>query len=150
MMTELERLASAGDLWNDLVSEFAQLAQQTEDPERWLQLGLWYLQRLNNVEYAIQSLEHAHRKNEKNDEIADAYGEALRRGEKWPEMAALTAKRVEKTEDPFRKAELLLLLADVHETRTGEIDKAVATYRRALEIDPESEAGGQLERIFRR
>src|SRR5262249_42836484 len=77
LVTELERLASAGDLWNDLVSEFAQLAQQTEDPARWLQLGRWYLDRMNNVEYAIASLDHAHRKAEKDDDIADAYGEAL-------------------------------------------------------------------------
>ena len=150
LTTELERMASAGDLWNDLVAEFAQLAQQTNEPMRWLQLGRWYLDRLNNVEYAIQALEHAHHRDDKNDDIADAYGEALRRGEKWKELVALTEKRVAVTEDPFKKAEYLLLIADVHETRTSDIDKAVWTYRKALEIDPESEAATQLERIFRR
>src|SRR5262249_7187733 len=146
---ELERLASAADLWPDLVREFAQLAEAAGAHERFRQLGKWYLERLGKPEYAIQALEHAYAKAPERAEIADQYAEAMRASGKWADLAALTDKRVAAEADPVRQGELLLLLGDLHESRTGDIDKAIAAYRRAAAIDG-TEALTNLERIFRR
>jgi tetratricopeptide (TPR) repeat protein len=149
-LRDLERLATAADHWNELIAEYAQLAQATDDPLRWLQLGRWYLDRVHHVDYAITAARQAAQKIGVAGDAGELLAEALRVAERWPELAELLGERAQHTTDPARKGELLLGLADVFETRVGDVDKAVSIYRRAAELEGGGDALAQLERIFRR
>jgi tetratricopeptide (TPR) repeat protein len=152
--SELERLASAADGWAELVAECAQLAGSTGDAARYRALGRFYLSHLPNVDYAIAAFSEARKRMPGDEEAAEGLSEALRRGERWRELCALCEERAAAAE-PARRVELLLLCADVLETRTGELERAIAAYQRALEAagargEAAPEAAAQLERIFRR
>ncbi|HEX3769911.1 MAG TPA: tetratricopeptide repeat protein [Polyangiaceae bacterium] len=70
------------------------------------------------------------------EDAALALSSLLRQTARWPELAAMLERRVESTEESAARAELLRQLGDVHRTQLGAFELSVATYARALEVDP--------------
>ena len=69
----------------------------------------------------------------------------------WAKLATLLAGEIEKVDEARRAIDLLLRLARVYEEETGQLDEAIATYRRAITADPDSkQALVALDRLFAR
>ena len=69
----------------------------------------------------------------------------------WAKLANLLASEIEKVDEPRRAIDLLLRLARVYEEETGQLEEAIATYRRAIEADPDSKTAlVALDRLFGR
>ena len=49
----------------------------------------------------------------------------------WAKLATLLASEIEKVDEPRRAIDLLLRLARIYEEETGQLEEAIATYRRA-------------------
>ena len=70
------------------------------------------------------------------DDAALALSALLRQTERWPELAAMLQRRVDRTEEAAARAELLRQLGDVHRTQLGAHEVSIGTYAQALEVDP--------------
>ncbi|MGF1469684.1 MAG: tetratricopeptide repeat protein [Sandaracinaceae bacterium] len=57
--------------------------------------------------------------------------------EQWPELLAVYETKAGIVYDPEEKKRLYLEVGTVYETEVGDIDKAIDTYQRILEIDPD-------------
>jgi tetratricopeptide (TPR) repeat protein len=69
----------------------------------------------------------------------------------WPKLANLFATELDKIEDPRRQVDLLLRLGRVYEEETSQPEQAIATYRRALEVESDSKpALVALDRLYGR
>ncbi|MFL5304124.1 MAG: tetratricopeptide repeat protein [Polyangia bacterium] len=69
----------------------------------------------------------------------------------WAKLANLFATELDKIEDPRRQTDLLLRLGRVYEEESGQTDEAIATYRRAVDADPENrQALVALDRLYGR
>jgi golgin subfamily B member 1 len=151
---ELERLAQAAGLWNDLVAEYAQLIQSMTGAQaaaHWLRLGRWYARELGHREYAISSFKQAIALDGSSVEAYAGLAEALQGGERWTDLIEVLEKQVKLETDPGKQVELWLVLGDVHETRLQQPVPAIEAYLKALAIEPDStDAMGALERLYRK
>src|SRR5262249_2867471 len=70
--------------------------------------------------------------------------------ERWPQVAELYDRELDKLEDqPERLVELGLRTAQVYEVQLENVDNAVARYRRVLDADPENQSAVRaLDRLF--
>ena len=139
---ELERIATAANKWGDLLNEYNGLVQQIEDPleqcELWVKIGRWYGEHLDRPDYGIQSL---HKALELNSESVNALRELAnfhRRAGDAPSLAETLTRIVPLEQEPEIQAETLLDLAQVQETGLVDLPSSIESYRRVLEIDPDS------------
>ncbi|MBC8070019.1 MAG: tetratricopeptide repeat protein, partial [Deltaproteobacteria bacterium] len=139
---ELERLATQTGKWSDLLNEYNGLVQQIEDVnergELWVKIGRWYGEHLNRPDYGIQSLEKALALNPESVSALRELASFHRRTESWQELAQTLARIVPLEVEPSEQAETYLALAEVQEVKLGDIEGAVESYRRVLEIDSDS------------
>ena len=91
---------------------------------------------IRRPEDAIESWRGVERDFGEADDAALALSSLLRQTARWPELAAMLERRVESTEEASARAELLRQLGDVHRGQLGAHELSVATYARALEVDP--------------
>ncbi len=67
----------------------------------------------------------------------------------WAKLSTLLAGEIEKVDEPRRAIDLLLRLARVYEEETGQLEEAIATYRRAIIADADSkQALVALDRLY--
>ncbi|HEY3358841.1 MAG TPA: SIR2 family protein [Polyangia bacterium] len=151
---ELERLAEGTGLWNELVADYAQLIQGTTGEKaaaHWLRLGQWYDKELGHREYAVSSYKQALALDPKLAGAYDALGDALYAGERFDELEEMVVQHVGHETEPAKLVELWLLVADLQETRLGRPADAIASYLKALELEPDSgDALAALERVYRK
>jgi tetratricopeptide (TPR) repeat protein len=145
---------SAGE-WDRVIAVYEVMAANSEDAVRTVEL----LARIAEIEERRLSHQNA---------AFDVYGRALRVDPNnqdvlahlerlasetghWAKLSTLLASEIEKVEEPRRAIDLLLRLARVYEEETGQLDEAIATYRRAITADPDSrQALVALDRLFMR
>src|SRR5262249_19720080 len=140
--TELERLASATGMWTELLSELAEVVPalpEIDRAEAWVRIARLYGDKLNHDEYALTSLDEALKLTPDSIEAQDMRIGLLRRVERWKELSEALGKRAQTEESPAKKAELHVELAELLESRLGDGQKALASYREALKADPMSE-----------
>ncbi len=130
----------------EVSGEFAKLVEvlevivtHTEDPLARVELlhrmtALWE-QRLDNPRAAFAALSRALHDDPGNEltlghleRLADLTGQ-------WSDLAALYTQESEKSIDVPRQVDLLSRLARVYEQELSDIDRAIATYRRILEVE---------------
>jgi tetratricopeptide (TPR) repeat protein len=141
---ELERIATMANKWSELLSEYNGIVQQIEDPlercELWVKIGRWYGEHLDRPDYGIQSLQQAL---ELNPESVNALRELAnfhRRAGDAASLADTLGRIVPLEQEPEVQARTLLDLADVQETGLVDVNSAIESHRRVLEIDSESVA----------
>ncbi|KAB2911170.1 MAG: tetratricopeptide repeat protein, partial [Kofleriaceae bacterium] len=130
----------------EVSGEFAKLVEvlevivtHTEDPHARVELlhrmtALWE-QRLDNPRAAFAALSRALHDDPSNEltlghleRLADLTGQ-------WSDLAALYTQESEKSLDVPRQVDLLSRLARVYEQELSDVDRAIATYRRILEVE---------------
>src|SRR5262249_22336513 len=153
--TELERLATASNKWNDLLGEYTQMVQTIEDPriaaDLWVKIGRWYGEHLGHLDYAIASEQQALKLEPNHTEALENLAGFYRKKSQWPELVNTLAQQAELEEDPAKKVRLHLDMAELWEGPLADQAQAIESYRAALEADPQTlEALNALERLYRR
>ena len=151
---ELERLATATSKWNELLTEYTQVAQgmtdATQAANMWVNIARWYDSALDHrIRYRL------------GQEGAVA-GSQPRRchvrtggflSQAWPveRLVAILSKHVDLEPDTERKVEVLLSLAETFEVQSSDAGQATACYEQALRCDERClPAIDALERLHRR
>src|SRR5690606_38864042 len=148
---ELERLATQYDKWSDLLNEYNGLVQQLEDPmeqcELWVKIGRWYGEHLSQPEYGIQSLERALELNPESVSALRELASFQRRAQSYQELADTLHRIVPLEQEPADQSRALLELARVQDEYLSDVQGAVESYRRVLEID--SDNASALDALIR-
>jgi len=156
----VERAAAKNGLWGELAAEYgevcAELADAPEATRHRLELARIYAEELDDVAAAINTYQAVLDRDPGHGRAARALADLLGKDERWAELAPALARAAELEADPAQAAELRLQLAELQETRAGDLDGAIGTYERVLvgtSGDPTSRAGGEalnaLERLYR-
>jgi len=152
---ELERLATTTGRWNELISDYTQVVQGISDPKQaadlWVKIARWYDSALSHVDYAIASAQQALQIDAGHVDALTALEDFYRKQKKWNELVTALARHAELEDQPQRKVDLLLALADTYETQIGDAAQATFAYQRALDVDERClDAINALERLYRR
>jgi tetratricopeptide (TPR) repeat protein len=153
--TELERLAEEMARWDGLVEIFVAKSQTLESVEvqasLLLQIGRIYQQELNRDEEAIEAFVGALGLAPGNLEALDALEELYESNLHWESLIGIYEAKYELNEDLYERKDLLFRVAELWERELGNLDSAVATYRKLQAIDPEDvDVLLFLDRLFRR
>ena len=152
---ELERLANETKKWNELLTEYTEVARGMPDPKQasdlWVKIARWYDSALDHTEYAIASAKEALTHDPDHVEAMAALADFYRKRGQWKELVGILAKHAELERDSERKVEVLLALAETFETQLSDVGQATASYEQALRADERSlRAIDALERLHRR
>jgi tetratricopeptide (TPR) repeat protein len=152
---ELERLATAADKWNELIGEYTQVVQGIGEPkvaaDLWVKIARWYDSALKHVDYAIASAQQALQLDNAHVGALQALEDFFRKQKRWTDLVGVLARHAEVETEPSARVDILLQLADTHETQLGDIAQATYAYQRALDTDERCiDAIGALERLYRR
>lgn len=152
---DAERLARETDGWAELVGDVSQIAGEIEDNDiaayYLCRLGTWYLDDLRHVEYAAASFRQALKHDPALVAAHEGLAEALRKQQRWPELAEQIEEHLEVETDGEAQVDLLLSLGDLYETQLAQTGKAQTAYERAVEIDDSNQDSlAALERLYRR
>ncbi|MFI5290454.1 MAG: hypothetical protein ACHQ17_12430, partial [Polyangia bacterium] len=152
---ELERLATASNKWNELLGEYTQIVQTIEEPkiaaDLWVKIGRWYGEHLGHLDYAIASEQQALTLEPNHTEALANLAGFYRKTSKWPELASTLSRHAELEEEPSKRVQLHLDMAELWEGPLADQAQAVASYRAALENDPTTlDALKALDRLYRR
>jgi tetratricopeptide (TPR) repeat protein len=156
--SELERLATASNKWTELLQEYTQVVQTIPDPKTaadlWVKIGRWYGQHLGQLEYAIWSEQQALALDPDHTEALENLAGFYRKSSKWPELSSTLARHADLEEDPAKKVQILLDLAELYAGPLGDEEQAIQSYQRALEVPVDGgatlKALDALEKLYRR
>jgi tetratricopeptide (TPR) repeat protein len=152
---ELERLATATDKWNDLITDYTQVVQGITETKQaadlWVKIARWYDSALGHVDYAIASAQQALQLDAVHVGALHALEDFYRKQKRWPDLVSALARHAEVEPEPTRRVDILLQLADTYETQIGDAAQAMYAYQRALDGDERCiDAINALERLYRR
>jgi golgin subfamily B member 1 len=152
---ELERLAGATGLWNELLQEYTQLVQNLRDPkvacDWWVRMGRLYSHELGHDDYALASFNQALTLDGSRVDALNELTEVLKRKGLHKDYARTLTRLAELEIDKLRKVELYKDLARTQLRELGNDEEAVAAYRQVLELDPQNAiAAAALEGLFRK
>jgi tetratricopeptide (TPR) repeat protein len=152
---ELERLATVTGKWNELLTEYTQVAQGMPDVKQaadlWVKIARWYDSALDHTEYAIAAAKKALSLDNDHLEAMSALADFHRKTGQWKELVAILSKHAELEQDTERKVDVLLSLAEAFEVQLSDAGQATAAYEQALRCDERClRAIDALERLHRR
>jgi tetratricopeptide (TPR) repeat protein len=150
----LEPVYDAMAEWEKLVSALSVQARFTEDPFHRVELlhriaGL-FEDRIADPNGAFEWYARAVKVDSRNEDSLGAFERLASATGQWPAVAKLYESELELLgEEPDRLVELGLRVAQVHEVQLGDVDAAVAQYRRVLEVEPDNQGAIRaLGRLF--
>jgi golgin subfamily B member 1 len=152
---ELERLASETKKWNELLTEYTQVARAMPDAKQasdlWVKIARWYDSALDHTDYAVTSAKEALSRDPDHVGAMAALADFYRKLGQWKELVAILSKHAELEQDNERKVEVLLSLAETFEVQLSDAGQATAAYEQALRCDERClGAIDALERLHRR
>ncbi len=158
---ELERLASATDRWNELLTKYNEEVQQLTDVatkcELLVKIGRWYGEKLNHPEYAIASLKQALQLDHNNRSALAGLGDFYKHQGQWAELVQVLTRRAELEEDPAVLTILYYQMGEIYENKLSNvmesaqaIQLSIQAYQKSLQSDDANEKTLQsLERLYR-
>jgi tetratricopeptide (TPR) repeat protein len=152
---ELERLATSAGKWNELLGEYTQLVQTIPDQKQaadlWVKIARWYDSAVSRTDYAIASANQALSLDPTHVDALSALEDFYRKLANWRELVTSLARHAEVEQDPTKRVEILLALAETYETQIGDAAQAMVAYQQALDNDERCmDAIDALERLYRR
>ena len=152
---ELERLATTAGKWNELLSDYTQVVQGIPDQKQaadlWVKIARWYDSAVARTDYGIASANQALQLDPAHEGAMVALEDFYRKQAAWRDLVLILARHAEVEQDPPRKVELLLALAETQETQLGDAAQAMLAYQQALDVDERCmPAIDALERLYRR
>ena len=153
---ELERLATAANKWQDLLSDYSDVVQglEADEPEKacdlWVKIGRWYAEHAQHLDYAVHSVQQALRINPEHLGALGALASLHRERGAWHELAEVLQRHASLETDVDKKVEIYVALAELMETQLEDSEQAITAYRSALTANPECiPAVDALERLYR-
>ncbi|HEY3356569.1 MAG TPA: SIR2 family protein [Polyangia bacterium] len=154
LCARLEALADRAECWPQLAADYGQLAAGPEAGDavtHGLRLARWYEERLQGPAQAAAMYDRVLALAPADRDAHEGRCRALRRAERWDDLAAALAAQIAVEPDAARLEELWLTLGEVRETRLDQPVAAVDAYEQALSLAPASPTTlGALERLARR
>jgi len=151
---DLERLAKATGLWNDLLQEYNTLVQTLQDPKLscdWLvRMGRIYAHELAYDDYAVTTFQQALAVDGARIDALGELAEVLDRKGEHKERAKILTRLADREEDRVRKVEALRDLAQLYLRELGDHEQAMGAYRKVLDLDPDNtQALAALRGLYR-
>lgn len=143
---------SAGD-WDKVAVTYEVMVANTQDIPRRVDLlgtvaGI-YERRLSNFDASFDAYCRAMRADPSNPEVTAHLDRMAEASGRWPELAAAIEGEIERVMDSGLQVEMLMRLARVYEEETREIDKAIATFKRVADAEPDRRDGlVALDRLY--
>jgi len=143
---------SAGD-WDKVAVTFEVMIANTQDVPRRVDLlgtvaGI-YERRLANFDASFDAYCRAMRADPVNPEVIAHLDRMAEASGRWSELATAMEAEIERVMDSSLQVEMLMRLARVYEEETREVDKAIATYKRVAEAEPDRRDGlVALDRLY--
>ena len=134
-----ERLAGETESWEELVDVYEEQIEQVPMPralELRRRLAQLYLDELDEPARAERHLDLVLTVRPEDVESRAEMARLLEGQGRWRDLCNLTLDQIDQTQDVGERVNLFMQIADVEETRLGEPDSAIATLRRAVEVDP--------------
>jgi tetratricopeptide (TPR) repeat protein len=151
---ELERLAAATGRWNDLLQTLTNGLATLDVNDRvdaLVRMARLYEDELGHRDYALSSLDMAIELDPEREQAQSMRLDLLRRSERWDELIDALERRALMAQSAMVRSDRYVELADLYETRLGDLAQALEYYRRAVEADPWSpDARLAYEALLRR
>lgn len=151
-VTLLERLASVGVRWNELMQTSNEWWKTAQDP-RWTHIGLnmakWYGVELNKPEWAMPIYQQVLARQPDNLLALHSMTSLYRKSQQWPQLTQVLERcmTIARTEEEKRK--IHVELGEVLEQHLGQTDQAVEHYKTALNLNGRDTAAlSALERVY--
>ncbi|HYU16608.1 MAG TPA: tetratricopeptide repeat protein, partial [Candidatus Acidoferrum sp.] len=143
LMADLQRLGADADAWDEVAAILDRRvkADGVADAERLRllrELGKIATARLHQVEQAQAYWEDVLGRVPDDREALHALEEIATHRSDWPALLEIYRRRVELEPDRAKQTDLLFRAAFLEEERLADLDAAVKTYRRIIEVDPGS------------
>ncbi len=151
---ELERLATATNKWTELLGEYVQIVQTITDPKTaaalWVKIGRWYGEHVGQLEYAIQSEQQALTLDPSQKDALAALADFYRKTSRWSELVQTLGRHADLAEEPAKRVELHLAMAQLYEGPLDDEQLAITSYRHALDADAGTlDALVALEKLYK-
>jgi tetratricopeptide (TPR) repeat protein len=151
---QLDAYAAELDGWSDLAGFYTEAFENTQNPEDQQRLLLKIAQimdlKLSEVDAAEQAYNQVLEMNDSEQVALDALDRIYTQQSRWPELARIITRELELLMDEEKVVELSFRLATLLEHQLGDLDRAVETYNKLLDIQPtHAEALMALESIYR-
>ncbi len=132
---------SAGE-WDRVIAVYEVMQAASDDAARKVELlgrmAEIEERRLSHQNAAFDIYGRALRVDPTNAEILGQLERLAAETGHWPKLANLFSTELDKIDDPRKQIDLLLRLGRVYEEETNQAEEAIATYRRAVDADPEN------------
>ena len=150
----LEPLYRHGGDWQKLVGTHEVQVRRSDDVTRRVellhQIAQLYEDSAGELGPAFATLARALKEDPANEATQQQLARVARATGRFDDLASVFADLAAEIEDPSLASALYMTSAHVQETDLGNVDTAIALYRKVLEIDPLSLAAAEsLERLFR-
>jgi golgin subfamily B member 1 len=151
----LEPIYETAGEWDRVIAVYEVMQAHSEDPVRTVELLCHIAEieerRLSHQNAAFDVYGRALRVDPNNQDVLAHLERLAAETGHWAKLSNLLASEIEKIDEARRAIDLLLRLARVYEEETGQLEEAIATYRRAIEADPDSKTAlVALDRLFGR
>ena len=143
LLADLERLGAEADAWDEvatLLDERVKSSEVSRDERLGAlrELGKIASIRLHQADRAQQYWEKVLAELPEDREAMAALEEIATHQAHWPDLLRIYRRRVDLEPDRDKQIDLLFRIAFLEEERLADLDAAVATYRRIIELDPAS------------
>ena len=141
LATDLARVATAHDRWQDLLAECnslvaAEMAPESKRADMLVAMAGWYQRDLSDAAAAEQSLEAAMAANPANlAALGSLVALYSQRGD-WSRAAAYLTNASASTSDPLARVQFAFDAAEICRSYLGDMDAAAEQYSRVLELSP--------------
>jgi tetratricopeptide (TPR) repeat protein len=155
IVREIDRVATANGLWNDVVSAVTESAEEAKGTaagaKLYLQLGRWYSSKLERPDFAIECFGRALESDPANAEAFEATAQVYRKGQNWRELIALYEQRAAAATSPSMKRDVLVEAARAVLEHLSDGARAEAMLKQVVADDPAHPAATDvLETIYTR
>ncbi|MFB6262605.1 MAG: hypothetical protein ABEL76_03105, partial [Bradymonadaceae bacterium] len=155
VLDDLERAAGASERWGDLEEVYRSLlegADLADDRRRDLRtrLGGVLFEHLDRGGDALEQFETILDEEPEHLGALAAVEEIHRSAERWDELLDVYQRRLELTEEPADRADILRGMAELAEEQKGDLQEAVDRLQEALSLEPsDTDTLAELQRLYR-
>jgi tetratricopeptide (TPR) repeat protein len=139
-LAALKTLLYAHERWRDLIAVLEEEAVQSTDPEtRALaryRVARLYSERLGTLDEALAALESAAKETPGDPMILGELSRVYEIGKRWAKLASVLETVANSTSSASDRVALMHRIAQIHEERLEDLDRAMEWYRRALDAEP--------------
>ncbi|GMV43673.1 MAG: hypothetical protein AMXMBFR64_53890 [Myxococcales bacterium] len=151
-LAELERLATAGQMWAELADIWNGAIPKMEDPtatEYRMKLGVLVRDELDRLEEAVGHFRQVLAADPEHEGALKALVELYALLESWPELIETLGALGSVIADYQERTRLAVRIGEVWEHQLYDIDQAIKAYQAVLDLDEmEDRALSALERLF--